>query len=187
MHLTLAIHYVSEDEFEPEFQAEIYRRAEELAERYDWWNEPLWFYESTLKPFHLTGSTELTRNNPVDENGLPILGSEIAPRDNSLLAYIDLQRLVGLLEILSSEFQVHWTLFRPDAFETFHLGAISDGAADSILNGKLAEEVKAWAFTEQELADTDLHEQLKAKYAHTQAGPYIEPIDETLPPEREIS
>lgn len=174
--------YSSEDEFEDDYRAEIYQQAKKLAEDYCWWNEPLWLYDQLRSAHKLTGQSQLWRSDPVDPDGVPILGQGIPARYNALMSFIDAQRIIGLLQVLSKEHEITWTLYENDGRD--EIGIITNGAIDPQLDYRLNAIRESNGFSDRELQDDVLQKRIRSTYTAETSPSFSD--TEYLPPEQEI-
>ena len=179
--------YISEDEFEADYRAEIYEQTNKLAEDYDWWQDPIWLYDKIAYPYRLTGGSQLIRLDPVDADGIPILGNGIPFQDNALMGYIDLQRIVALLQQISKQHEIIWTLSAPHFSGNQLLGKIENGRTDTQLEASLETIRQQNNITENQLFDEGLHRRIREKHTvETNERLPSYPDSEQLPPEQEV-
>ncbi len=88
-------------------------RIDSLASNYEWWCEPICFFNDPNKPTHLSGNTKLF-----------LLLDDLAI--DSFMAHADATKIAELLTSASQEFGVAWNL----SFEGAHVGCISRGVID---------------------------------------------------------
>ncbi len=176
--------YHSIDQFESDYRAEIYQQASQMREAFEWWMEPLWFYDRLNYPYQLTGQSKLCRPNPVDQDGIPIFGQEIPLRENALMSYVDAERIISLLQALSEEHKVTWTVFENNGQD--EIGTIDEGTVSASITSWLGRIRDSWAFTQAELNDEFQHKRIRDHYTGTIMPGKLQNEHEYLPPEREI-
>ncbi len=178
------IYYESENPVDDRARAEIYAEAERLAAESEWWFDPLALQPVPEFPRHLIGYSKLLRAAPIETVGIPLPGNAIPDRDNALMGFIDLQRIVALLQQLGRSHGIVWALHE-DRGEP-PIGRINHGAVSPELQRFLTDLRDEWEFTPEELEDTDRRNALLVTYVSS-SNITLVPSNEALPPEREVS
>ena len=88
-------------------KASILSELEAITRNYDWWCESVFFYESQVKPDHLTGSTKIFLLGYMSDDGELI---EVDPPDDCFMAARDARYIVDHLIKWSVQYGIDWDL-----------------------------------------------------------------------------
>ena len=122
--MSSSLSYESYAPLAEDVRSSVTAHIESAAGDYDWWCEPIHFFDRPDLPEHLTGNTKLF-----------LLHDD--PSSDSFMAHADATKIVELLASASREFGISWKL----SLEGAPVGNVVDGAPDAdatdSLNGLL--------------------------------------------------
>ncbi|MEM9158709.1 MAG: hypothetical protein AAGB46_06630 [Verrucomicrobiota bacterium] len=159
--MTGAIIYTSEDDFEPDYKAELIAEAAALAKDHIWWNQSLNFADNPSYPDALDGATQLTHRYFEDESGKQ---RKIPYRDDMLMAMVDYSQIIGILAALSNAHEFDWNLCYPAAPRAKQIGMIQNGEIDPRIFEFLIHEMQALKISDADLENESLHAQIRSQY-----------------------
>ncbi|MBD5782304.1 hypothetical protein IEN85_22585 [Pelagicoccus sp. NFK12] len=178
-----SLSYVSIDKFEADYRSEIYEQAAQMAGAFEWWNEPLWLFDRISDPDRLTGQSRLFRPDPVDQDEIHIIGREIPLQENALMCFIDAERIIGLLQALSEEHEITWTVSENEGRD--EIGTIHEGAVPHEIYQWLNRIRDSWTLTQAEIENHALHERIRQKHTDSRLAPLNQEDSQPLPSEKE--
>ena len=112
--MSTSLSYVSDAPVSADVRSSITSHIESASADYEWWCEPIHFFDRPDLPDHATGDTKLF-----------LLLDD--PSADSFMAHADATKIVELLSSASREFGVNWKL----SLEGAPVGNIVDGKPDS--------------------------------------------------------
>ncbi len=111
--MSTSLSYETTSPLTDDIRNQIRAHIDSLASDYEWWCEPICFFDDPNKPRFLTGNTKLF-----------LLLDD--PATDSFMAHADATKIAQLLSSASQQFGVAWNL----SLEGSHVGSISGGALD---------------------------------------------------------
>lgn len=158
----MKIEYISQDEFELSYRAEIYEESEALIQDHLWWNEPFTLYDKIEFPLYLTGESDLIRDT---------LDGDFGPRrfierkDDVFLALVDYAKIVGVLRQLSESHEITWRVFyRSEPRREVDIGYIVNGKADGSVIDFMIKTLEQYELSHESVWDEALKDQVYSKY-----------------------
>lgn len=168
----MKIEYISRDEFELSYRAEIYEESESLIQDHLWWNEPLTLFDRIEYPLRLTGESNLIVGSLNDEYGPRRC---IEPKDDVYLALIDYIKMVGVLKELSRNHEIYWRLYyRNSSNQEVDVGCIDCGEEDDNITKFVQETLSRYSLDFSTLWDDKLKEAIYSKYFDHNHNPIFE-------------
>lgn len=112
--MSASLSYESSSAVATDARAAILAHIESASAGYDWWCEPIHFYDNPYSPDRLTGNTKLF-----------LLHDD--PAIESFMAHADATKILDVLSSASREFGVNWNL----TLEGASVGTITAGQPDT--------------------------------------------------------
>ena len=138
----------------PEASSQIFEEAGQLADKREWWCEPLFFF--TQEELH--GSTKIFLPGYSTSDGGYV---EVDAEEDSLMAAYDTQYIIDTLAGWSRRFGINWII----GVDGEEVGTVSDTGPDPMLIGMIAAVATHGASDEMPTFDEQVINDIRKKYA----------------------
>ena len=168
----MKIEYISKDEFELSYRAEIYQESEALIQDHLWWNEPFTLYDKIEYPLYLTGESNLIRDHLYGEYGPQRV---VERKDDVYLALVDYAKILEVLQELGERHDITWRVFyRMEPNREVNIGYIVNGAPDEGVLDFMIKTLEQYGLDYESLWDEALKHEVYSKYFDESDEPLLE-------------